>query len=495
VFTAFGNAWAVVLTLALLPVMLSGLGRTAFGLWVLVQTLSAITGWFSLADLGTGIATTRGVAAALSEGDAAAASRWTSAGLTVHLACGAISGLLVAAAGPFVLPSLFRAPSDLQGPLRLAIVLAGAQIVADLVIEGFEACLEGTQRVDLSRGVDGLRRTLVTIGTAIVAAISGSLAAVAVTSLVLSLVAVLAVIAIGVPRLPRLHHAPWSDVRALLRRGRGVAVLRPLGVVQRTMDRALVGLILGPSAVATVEIATQVMNGIEAVVSASSYAVVPSASWLGARGGDGRLRTLLLRGTRYSTIASWSAAAGAGLLAGPLLHLWLGQGASGAATLAVVAVSAAAVAAPVQVSSNLLLGTGRTTDILRAALVAIVVNLVISGLLIDVMGAVGTFVGTLVANALIVPLLFGPALARAGVSSAELVRSALLPALVPPCGFALAALPFVLLDLPDLSTVVLAGAAGTVVGTSAVWRIGLVDEDRDRFAAWLGRRRNSSETS
>jgi O-antigen/teichoic acid export membrane protein len=63
-----------------------------------------------------------------------------------------------------------------------------------------------------------------------------------------------------------------------------VAVLRPLGVLHRTIDRVVVGSVLGPSAVALVEIATQMMNGADAILSAMSYAVLPSAAWLRARG-------------------------------------------------------------------------------------------------------------------------------------------------------------------------------------------------------------------
>jgi O-antigen/teichoic acid export membrane protein len=485
VSTMIGNAWAMVLTLALLPVMLSGLGRTGFGLWVLIQTLSAITGWFSLADLGTGIATTRSVAAALSEGDRDAASRWASAGLVVHLVCGIGSGVVVATVGPLVLPALFNAPSDLRGPLRLAIVVAGAQIVVDLVIEGLEACLEGIQRIDLSRIVDGLRRTLVAVGTAVVAVTSGSLVAVAVTSLVLSAAGTVAAAVITVPRLPPLRRVPAGDVRALLRLGRGVAVLRPLGVLQRTMDRALVGVILGPSAVAGVEVATQVMNGVEAVVSGSSYAVVPSASWLQARQADDGLRALLLRGTRYTTMAAWLVAAGAAVLAAPLLRLWLDESGSGAVGLAVLAVAASAVAAPAQVSSSLLVGIGRTGDILRAALIAIVVNLALSAVLIHLVGAIGTFVGTLAANLLIVPLLVRPALARAGVGWAELARSAILPAAAPAIGFGSVALAVRLLGLSDLLTVIVAVAGGGVIGAAALWSVGLAKQDRALIVARL----------
>ncbi|MFN8018490.1 MAG: hypothetical protein U0P45_10240 [Acidimicrobiales bacterium] len=60
--TALANGWTILLTLVALPLMLRGLGTAAFGVWALLQTFSAVTGWLSLADLGMGVAATRGVA-------------------------------------------------------------------------------------------------------------------------------------------------------------------------------------------------------------------------------------------------------------------------------------------------------------------------------------------------------------------------------------------------------------------------------------------------
>src|SRR3954467_10992070 len=60
--TGVANIWAMVVALATLPLLLHGLGAQAFGLWVLLQTFSAVTGWLSLVDLGVGTATARAVA-------------------------------------------------------------------------------------------------------------------------------------------------------------------------------------------------------------------------------------------------------------------------------------------------------------------------------------------------------------------------------------------------------------------------------------------------
>src|SRR5258708_7599258 len=79
--TGVGNAWAMIVALASVPVLLHGLGTSAFGVWVLIQTFSAVTGWFSLADLGFGAAISRTIASRLAVDDRTGVGRTVGSGL------------------------------------------------------------------------------------------------------------------------------------------------------------------------------------------------------------------------------------------------------------------------------------------------------------------------------------------------------------------------------------------------------------------------------
>jgi O-antigen/teichoic acid export membrane protein len=459
--TGLANGWAIVVAVVSLPLLLHGMGATAFGTWVLIQTFSAVTGWFSLADVGVGTATTRAVAERASLGEDVAVTTTVSSALAVFLGLGLVCAAGLALAGPIFLPDLFHTPAALRVDLRVAIAIFAAQVLLDLVTEGSEACLEGLQRVDLSRGIDAVRRTLVAVATVVVAQIDGHLVAVAAASLVASGVGTIGAAAVLRRHLPgRLASPSWTQVRHLVSYGKTVAVLRPLGVIQRTMDRLVVGAVLGPAAVSLVEIATQVMNGADAILSASSYAVVPSAAWLAARRDHHTLRELLHRGTKYSLLVTLPVAAGAAVLAGPLIRVWLGTGYEPAAGLAAVALLSVIVASPVQVGSNLLLGVGRAADILRAAGAAIVVNLALSLILVHVIGIVGVFEATLIASAVMVPTLARAALRTVGSTFASFLREAVLPVLPPVAALVATAGLVVALGLTDVVTLV----AGTLGG-------------------------------
>jgi O-antigen/teichoic acid export membrane protein len=458
----------MVVSLVSVPILLHGLGTDAFGTWVLLQTFSAVTGWFSLADIGTSTAATRLVAERASLGEHDGTRTAIASAMTTFLFLSVASCLVVAVGGTAVFPRLFNTPDSLVHDLRVATVFFGLQVLVDLLTEGAESCLEGLQRVDVSRAVDAVRRTSVAIATCVVATTTGSLSGVAAASLAGATVGTL--VAFGALRRygGRVGRPKRADMGDLLRYGRVVAVLRPLGVLHRTMDRFIVGWILGPAAVTLVEIATQIQTGAESVLSATSYAVVPSASWLQARGDRHSLRELLDMGTKYSVLATSAFVTLGIVFAGPFVRVWVGAQYEAAAGLTVVALVFVAVTAPLQVGSNLLLGIGRASDILKPALAAVVVNLVMSIVLVHAVGIVGCFIGTILGATLLVPFLGRSTLAATGSNAVTFLRRAVLPCLLPSAAMAVIGGIVVALPLRDLATLVIGvPAASLAFGVTA----------------------------
>ena len=461
--TGAGNAWAMVVAAVSLPLLLRGLGPTVFGLWVLVQTFSAITGWFSLADIGLGIATTRAVADRAAQNDERGLARVVSSALCIYVVLGIVSALLLGSVGAAVLPSVFGAPARLRPELEAAVLLFACQALLDLLTAATMACLEGLQRLDLSRATDAIRRTTVAVVTTVVALQVGGLRAVAAASLAASAVgtitgAVLLYRHLGV----RLTAPDRLEGRGLIAYGRSVGLLNATGVLHRTMDRFIVGAVFGPAAVALIEIAIQVQNAASAILAASSYAVIPSAAWLRARGEAGTLRELVERGTKYSLLVTMPLVMGGIVLATPLVHVWVGTRYDAAAGLIAVALLSIGVAAPLQVGSNALQGLGEAGLVLRPAAIAVVVNLASSVILVHVVGVAGVLQGTLVGAAVLTPALARNVLRESGIPAGEFVRRALAPVVLPTLALAFAAGGIVALPLGSRATLfagALAGAA------------------------------------
>ena len=469
VATGVGNLWTIGLMIVALPLLLSGLGPSAFGAWSLLQTFSTTTGWLSLADLGLGIAGTRFVAEAASVGDEDGVFDLAGTVLALFALVSVIGGVLFAVVGVVAFPWAFSFPDALVADVKIAVVVFGAQCVFDQMTRGMQTCLEGLQRVDLARAAEAVRRTLVLGASAVTAQATGSLPATMKAALLASIVGFALTAALTAHRI-QVRRLTFSmpAARRLLRYGRTIAALRPLSVFQRTMDRFIVGIVLGPAAVGVVEIAAQVQNGALAVMSAAGYAVLPGASWLTARGDRGTLRELLTRGSRYTTFATLPAAVLPALLAVPLLSVWIGPEGQTAVVPVVLALTYAAICAPVHVGSELLLGVGRADTVLRAAAIAVTVNLVASVVLVQAIGVAGVYIGTLVSAVAFFPPVVRAFLREVDLSAHDAALSVLRPLVAPTAALVVSAGLVLALDLAPLRTVVL----GALLGLSTYVLVG-----------------------
>src|SRR5437762_9903542 len=106
------NAWTMVLAIASLPLLLRGLGTTAFGVWAVLQTFSAVAGWLSLADLGVGLAATRHIADHASRGEDTDRDVGIGTTLVLCAAIGAMLAITLVVVGPRVFPGLFNVPAE-----------------------------------------------------------------------------------------------------------------------------------------------------------------------------------------------------------------------------------------------------------------------------------------------------------------------------------------------------------------------------------------------
>ncbi|MDQ1532545.1 MAG: hypothetical protein QOF28_306 [Actinomycetota bacterium] len=471
--TSAANVWAMVVMLVSVPLLLHGLGVEAFGVWALLQAFSATNGWLSIAELGVGTAVTHFVAVRAARDDRDGAVAIGRAGSLVLLVIGALCAVGMIGFGLSAFASAFHVPASLRAGVRVAIPFFSAQIIPDLLLKGWTSELEGYQRVDLSRLVDGIRRTLVAAATIVVALAGGGLAGVAIASLAATATSALIGAAL-VRRFTRGSSATaWpSELRGIVGYAWRVAVVDAQGVVHRSMDRVIVGAIIGPAAVALVEIATQVQNAANAVLSAASYAVTSSSAWLRSRGDSETLRELLERGTRYSLLVTWPLAVITAVLARPLIHVWVGSRYDDAAGLVVVALLPL-VSAPLQVGSNMLRGTGRINRILWPAVTATVVNVVASIVLVHRYGIVGVFIGTVVGTVVLVPSLGIAVLDEYDIRASTFLREAVVPALVPSLLLLAATLATVAVSSGDVVTITATSVVGLVVYTAATLRLGL----------------------
>lgn len=310
----------------LCPYLVTHLGATNYGAWVMIGSL---TGYFGLLDLGIRGSVGRYVAFYRAQHDDRAVNEIVSAAL-VMLTVAGILGLLGTLAAGFWADSLIGQdfdPSELFS-VQFANLLCGVNLALLLPLSVFEGILWGCQRFDRLNYVripaDAARGLL----CALAVAGGGSLVALSAVSLAITVVGGAAKLMMALKSAPELrlrlvrvdrHRAKevisfgiWNSLRTL-------ATMIPARVTP-----LLVGVLLSVSLVAPLSIAARLIACASAILVAATGVITPIATALHAQKARGHEHQLLLDGGKYSMAAASLFLALFVLLGKPLIHLWVG---------------------------------------------------------------------------------------------------------------------------------------------------------------------------
>src|SRR5208282_4728444 len=142
-----GSSWSalginVAVGIFLSPFILHRLGDTAFGIWVLIFS---VTGYYGLFDLGIRSSIIRYVSKYTATGDREKLASFVNTALFSYTGIGAVSMVLTALLSSSV-ESWFRIPSDMHSQARLLLLMVGASVSISFPLGVFGGMLEGLQR-------------------------------------------------------------------------------------------------------------------------------------------------------------------------------------------------------------------------------------------------------------------------------------------------------------------------------------------------------------
>lgn len=391
------GGWSVLLGVGVTGFLFARLGLDGFGLWALAQSMSMVAGWTSLLVVGPAIAATREVAR---RGETSGPLDLT--GCTVVVALGLLGAAVFTAAGPRTIPALVAATDpEVHTTLRQVLAWFGLQLAGEALLAGVLPALEGRQRLDLARLVDALRRT-VSLGAGCAAA-AGTGDVVAVQSAQSAATLGFAVVVVAVLSRRTSATVRMADAGSFLRSAAGPTMINASGVVHRSMDRLLAAAVLGPGAVALVEVATRVIDAVRLVLSTSSHATMSAAPWLQQRGEDQAIAGLARSATRFTVATTLIVAASVVAARVPLIEAWTDASTANAVSIAVVlGIGQLVLMAPLQVGVNVLVGTGRERRLVWSGWFAVLVNLGLSALLVRRLGIEGLFLATLLSSTIVI---------------------------------------------------------------------------------------------
>src|SRR3989338_6054558 len=326
--------------LLLSPFVIHTLGDTAYGLWLLMISL---TGYFGLLTLGLRPAINKYVSEFAAKKDVDRLNEVVNAALYVYAGAGVV--ILVGSIGlAFFLGWIPFLPTDLARANRWVVIILGLQIALNLPAVVFGVILSGLQRYDIHNAI-GVSATLArSILILFLLRQHPTLLTLALITLGTTGGSYLVTIWAARRQCPSLQlrfGTPARRTLLLLFRYSSVIVFIHLGSrLLYYADSIIITGLISVAAVTHYAIAANIVAYLRVLVQESTNVLNPAASEMKAKNREDELRTLLLYTTKASLILLLPIALGGIFLGREFIVLWMGPNYAGSATILTIFVGA-----------------------------------------------------------------------------------------------------------------------------------------------------------
>jgi O-antigen/teichoic acid export membrane protein len=378
------------LLLVVLPFLVLKLGSDQFGIWMLVNALTGLTGVF---QFGLSDATIKYVSSYRARKDWRSVQKVVRSTLSVYGLLGLLTAVLVYVAAPFLGHHMFRIEAA-QQPLAIsAIRVGGIGMSLRFVNSVFLAAVQGCERYDLSARVTIPMKALSILAVVSVAALGLGILAILWATVLLSVGGAVAMALVARRLISGMIIWPCLD-RSAIREVFGFGLYSWLQSISSNLfaqaDLFLVGALLGTTPVTYYSVCQRLAAQIHALPAAGSSFLFPLSSAAAERGNLHQMRTVYSRASSIVSAVAAATAVPMMLFSRSILTHWMGVdfAVHASSLLKVLAFSYALLAISI-VPYNLLNGTGhvRANTLLGWLSVTLVVAATL--LLVPLLGLAG----------------------------------------------------------------------------------------------------------
>lgn len=451
------------LGIVVLPFNVRHLGQSAYGLWMLMASLTL---YFSVLDLGFGGSITKFVAQYRARRDVRSLNEimstlfvmFTTIGVVVYLALIVVS---------FNVGRLFDLQPDQIETARSLTLIIGVYVSISFPFSIFGGIINGFQRYDVN--------SVVGIGSSLIVAIVNVVMLLMGFTLV-QLVMVTTAVRIGTYFLYRwnaysifraLSVRPslfrWSRVRELSSFSIYISMIDWASKINYSADAMIIGAFMPSAAVAIWTVPQRLADMVQRLTNQINGVLFPVVVDSDAAEKPERLRAVFIQGTRFTLVLVVPLATAMFLLADPLIHSWVGEKFAAAIPVTQILLIVVAIRVGNSSATTVLKGAGCHRFLALTNLSIALGNVVLSLMLIRPFGLIGQAFGTLVPVAVgSIFVLWPAACRRVGVGAVSAFVHAVWPAMWPIAVMAAVVLPLREVLPARLYAVALAGAAGTI---------------------------------
>jgi len=403
---ALGVSTAIGFFLA--PYIVHRLGNVAYGVWVLVASLSAYMG---LLDFGLRGAVMRYVSKGNARGDHAEAQDAVSAALWIRVWI-SLAIFIVGGAFTQIFPRLFAVPAVMEHAARIAIMLTAVTVAINLWCGVFAGVLTALHRYDRLSLITIFQSTcraagivwLLHHGHGFLVLVLWDLG----TSLLSNSMLVVAALR-SYPQLRLTFRRPTKEVFSKLWTYSFYALLINFAIqVVNYTDNLVVGAFTSTTAVTLYAIGGSLIIYARQTVGAMTTTFGPLASTFEAKGSQKDLRRLLIQGTRAALLISLPIELALFLRGETFISLWMGpQYAHPSGTVLRILLLSLIVSTGSAASGGIVYGMEKHKRLAKWAVLEAIANLGLSIFLVRRIGIYGVAWGTVIPS-LIIEVLYWP---------------------------------------------------------------------------------------
>lgn len=416
----------------MLPFNVAHLGQSAYGLWILV---ASITVYFSMLDMGYGVAQVKFAAKYRAQGDANALNEIASTMFCVFSGIGLLT-FIVAVALALNLQNIFPLTADQVRTGRIVFLFISAYVALGFPFSVFGGIVNGFQRQYLNGGVAIITAIVVAlVNVAVLLAGYGLPELVAATTGV-RILSYLAYALNAYRVFPALRIRPSYFNRARLREITGfsvfILIIDLANKLNYSTDTIVVGAVLGTAAVAVWVVAQRLIEIVQRIADQLNGVLFPVVVDSSTVDRVDKLQKIMIQGTRLSLAMVVPMATVLGLTARPVVMTWVGPNFEGSVNVIYILSLVVALRVGSATSTVILKGAGLHKILALSNLSMAVSNLVLSLVLVRWYGLIGVAVGTLIPMVVFSMFaVFPAACRRVELSRLKVIRESVWPAAWP----------------------------------------------------------------
>jgi len=385
----------VVVSLFLTPYIISHLGKTGYGIWVLI---SSIIGYYGILDLGFTSAITRYVARYAGQKDYRALNETISTSLAMFCILGLVAtGASFAAAGP--LSKFFNIPTDLIEKFRQVVVLLGLAAGLGFSANLFGAIIRAHERFVVANFV-AIIITLIRAGLIVLFLSHGmGLVGVAYTQIVSAILMIILNFALCKLFLSHLQFqirsVRWNALRTLLVFGVTTTVMVVADIMRFNLDSFVIARWINVQAVAIYGVAALLIRFfLQFIARGTQLVFTPRFASLDGAGERKHLKKLFLKSLSVAAFLSFTVGSLIIIFGKQFIVLWVGTDFLGAVPVLWIFVVCYSIALAQTSGISLVYALKKHYLFATASIVEGIVNVVLSIYLAPRFGIVGVAIGT-----------------------------------------------------------------------------------------------------